>query len=72
MKITIKIRGCDATTECEVDVTPEEIKGIFKLAEASTIESASLYECYPNIQTIKQDGTIVWDAEYFKEQRKEK
>lgn len=70
----ISIRGCDATTECQVELTPEEIKGIIKLAEKSVDESA--YECYPNIEDIfcldAGDKWLLWNAKAYKDEKEKK
>lgn len=72
MTYKISIRGCDATTECKLELTPEEIKGVLDLAQASTDESDAMYHCYPNIEEITcldaGDSWVLWSAETYRQE----
>lgn len=71
----IIIRGCCDSTKCKIELTPEEIKGVITLAEASSDVFLRDGMSYPSIEDIKvhdNEGTTwtLWNLDTYRNDRR--
>lgn len=71
----IIIRGCCDSTKIEIELTPDELKGIIKLAEASSDVFIKDGMTYPSIEDIfcldAGDTWLLWNAKAYKDEKKD-